>query len=118
MTYKELKVEQATNEVKISNLQKYDVKQKKTIKGMSSRVKDLSDLLKKDKRASNTIIDKTLRNACSTIEQAESKKKTGKALHKEALRFKEDSIIDSATSIKQINKLKKVLFCFDMLYGK
>jgi len=50
--------------------------------------------------------------------KAESLKKTGKALHEEALRFKEDSIIDSATSIKQINKLKKVLFCFDMLYGK
>ena len=69
-----------------------DKKSKKSIERLSSQVKAMSDLLKKEKKASNEMIDDTTNLASSTIKKAERLLQSGKEYHQEALKLRAEAV--------------------------
>merc|ERR1719469_1177662 len=95
VTKKQLQRKNKSNTKTIITLEKTGEKQKKVIKRLSYTVKEMSDLLKKEKKASYTIIDNTMKYASSTIKKAERVLKSGKNFHEKALQLKDEAVAGS-----------------------
>ena len=113
-TRRQLQVQNKSKQKIISKLSKTDKNQKKSIERLSSQVKEMSDLLKKEKKASNEIIDTTTKLASSKINKAECLLQSGKDYHDkalklrgEAVKLRHEAVAISQRSETKIKKLEK-----------
>ena len=105
LTEKQLQRQNQSNSKNIFTLEQTGATQKKVIKSISSNVKEMSDLLKKEKKERDAIIDNTVNSSSSTMKKVERVLQSGKDFHEKALKLKDEAVARSQRSKAKINKL-------------